>query len=156
MRHVDANHMPGLANLAGCQEAIKAGAAAEIDDSFARLEIGDPLRVAAAKAEIGTFRHGRELLGGIAPRQRFRVRWRRGSAAGCGRGAAARLCRSRFGDTAIADADHFLDVSLFHIAPPLVALPRSASHFAGSFLPRIARTDFTGIAGWRAHTAILG
>ena len=77
MGHVDADHLAGLADLAGGEKAIEAGAAAEIDHGLARLERGDRLRVAAAEAEIGAFRHGGELGIRIAHLARFARRDRR-------------------------------------------------------------------------------
>ena len=61
MRHVDADYLAGLADLAGCEKAIEAGAAAEINHGLARLESGDGLRIAAAKTEIGAIGRRREF-----------------------------------------------------------------------------------------------
>src|SRR5690242_16759722 len=74
MRHIDADHTTGRADLAGSKEAIEAGAAAEIDHRFAWLQRGDRLRVAAAEAEIGALRHGSELGVRIAHLERLAVR----------------------------------------------------------------------------------
>ena len=56
MRHVDADHPPGGADLPGCQEAIDPRTAAEIDDDLARAHRREGLRVPAAQPEIGALR----------------------------------------------------------------------------------------------------
>jgi hypothetical protein len=48
MGHVDANDMARGTDLPGRKKAIKAGAAAEVDDDLARLQIGNGLGIAAA------------------------------------------------------------------------------------------------------------
>src|SRR5205807_6812956 len=101
MSHVDADHMTRLADLTGSKETVKAGAAAEIDHRLARLERRNRLRVAAAEAEIGPFRHCSELGLRIAHLSRFAARIAGPAAAACGWRAAARTPR-RFDDPAIA------------------------------------------------------
>ena len=66
MRHIDTDHPPRRADLARRQQAIEAGTAAEIHDNLAGLHRRNGERIAAAKAEIGALRHGREFLIGIA------------------------------------------------------------------------------------------
>ena len=48
------------------KQAIEARTAAEIDHHIAGFHGRDSERIAAAESEIGTFRHGREFLIGIA------------------------------------------------------------------------------------------
>ena len=74
MGHVDANDTTGRANLLRRQKTVETGAAAEIDDSLARLHGGNRLRVAAAEPEIGAVRNRRQLRLGIAHPARFIVR----------------------------------------------------------------------------------
>ena len=60
-------------DLACGEEGVEAGAAAEVEHGLARLQRCDGLRVAAAQAEVGAFRHGGGLLGAVADalRQQF-------------------------------------------------------------------------------------
>ena len=71
VRHIDADHAAGRADLPRRQEAIEPRAAAEIDHGLAGLHRRDRQRVAAAEAEIGTLRHRRELLIGVALQLQF-------------------------------------------------------------------------------------
>lgn len=68
--HVHANHQAGRPDLAGREEAVEPGPAAEIEHGFARLNRGDRLRVAAGQAEIRPFRQRRQLGRRIAEADR--------------------------------------------------------------------------------------
>ena len=64
--HVDADHAALGPDLPRGEQAVEAGAAAEIDQHLARLQRGDRLGIAAAEAEIGALRHGVQLRLGVA------------------------------------------------------------------------------------------
>ena len=56
--HVDADHAALRPDLPGGEQAVEAGAAAEIDQHLAGAQGRDRLGIAAAEAEIGAVRHG--------------------------------------------------------------------------------------------------
>jgi hypothetical protein len=65
-RHVHADDMAGRTNLLSGEEGVESGATPEVEDAFARSEASDRLRIAAAKTQIGAFRHASEVGVGIA------------------------------------------------------------------------------------------
>ncbi len=111
MRHVDTDDVALGADLAGREQAVEAGAAAEVDNRLTRTQGGDRLRVAAAEAEIGAIRHRGQIVGGIA--HLLRLAFGRG---GIGRAAARRraIGDGAGSDATVAGADHVLDLSGVH------------------------------------------
>jgi len=65
-RHVDADDVAVRSDGLGRQEAIQAAAGAQIQHRFADFQAGHGGRVAAADAEVGLFRHRRQIVGAIA------------------------------------------------------------------------------------------
>ena len=140
--------MTRFADLPCRQETVETGAAAEIDDSLARLHGGNRLRVAATEPEIGAVGNRRQLRLRIAHSARFSVRSGAAFQAAARRGgrlATARLARRR--NAAVAGANHFLDLSVIHSTCLLMRLWSSLGR------PRIRRSDQAAAREWSFGSA---
>ena len=114
VRHVDADHAASRPDLPRGEQAIEAGAAAQVDQHLTGFQGGDRLRIAAAEAEVGAFRHRLQIGVGVAHLAGLRLL--RGAAGGRGGRCTAGRTRSG-GDRAVAVADQLLDFGAVHRRP---------------------------------------
>src|SRR5215469_10068166 len=64
--HIDADDVPGWADLLGGEKAVEARTTTKIEDNFAGLHRRNSLRITAAKTEIGSLGHRSQFGLGVA------------------------------------------------------------------------------------------